>query len=72
MRALVCRQSSLANTHGLGTLIQGRSAMFTYPLAPAGTHATATASTSQQGTQRRRGAASTRDTTTQEGRQHEY
>jgi hypothetical protein len=35
MRALVCRQSSLVNTHGLGTLIQGRSAMFHYPLAPA-------------------------------------
>ena len=35
VRALVCRQSSLVNTHGLGTLIQGRSAMFTYPLAPA-------------------------------------
>ena len=30
MRALVCRQSSLVNT-----LIQGRSAMFQYPLAPA-------------------------------------
>ena len=35
IRAVVCRLSSLGNTHGLGALRGGRLSMFQYPLAPA-------------------------------------